>query len=317
MKKTLIVIVILVGVFLLNSCYDHKKGDNSLSIFHAGSLSIPFKDIIAEYTKENPKAKIFAESSGSLDAARKVTDLDKECDILAVADFQVIDKLVVPEFADWNFVFASNSMVIAYTEKSKYSSDFTTENWKEILKRDNIYIGRSDPNADPCGYRAIFLFKLAEKYYKENGLEKQLTSKKNTVIRPKEVDLIALLETGNIDYLMIYKSVAIQHNFKFIELPDEINLSNPDFEDLYNSVSFEVTGSEPGKTAEITGSSILYSFTIPNNAPNAKLAMSFVLFLTNPEKGGVILKDQGMGVVNVCDSKYLDKLPQELIDAID
>jgi molybdate/tungstate transport system substrate-binding protein len=168
MKKTLTVVAILVGLILLNSCYDHKKGDNSLTVFHAGSLSIPFKNIIAEYNKENPDVNFFAESSGSLDAARKITDLEKECDILAVADFQVIDKLVVPEFADWNFVFASNSMVIAYTDKSKYSSEFTSENWKEILKKEDVYIGRSDPNADPCGYRAIFVFKLVEKYFKED-----------------------------------------------------------------------------------------------------------------------------------------------------
>jgi len=316
MKKGTVIVLILATAMLLSSCHNHKKGKNSLTLFHAGSLSIPFKEIIKEYNKDNPEVKIFAESSGSLDAARKITDLGKECDILAVADFQVIDKLVIPEFADWNYVFASNSMVIAYTRNSRYSTSFSSDNWYEIIAKEDVYIGRSDPNADPCGYRSVFVFKLAENFYKTDGIEKILLEKTNTVIRPKEVDLLALLETGNIDYLMIYKSVAIQHNYDYIELPEEVNLSNPEFEDLYNSVSLEVTGSEPGKTALITGSSILYSFTIPKNAPNTELAIDFVQFLTNPEKGGKILEEKGMGVVNFCDSKYLDKLPEQLIEVI-
>jgi molybdate/tungstate transport system substrate-binding protein len=307
--KILIVFVVLITVF---SCGSHTSGDNKITIFHAGSLSVPFKIVIEEFKKENPDVEIFAESSGSLDAARKITDLKKDCDILAVADFLVIDNLIIPEFASWNFVFASNEMIIAYTDKSRYAADINSDNWQEILLKDDVYIGRSEPNADPCGYRSVFVFELAEKYLKSDNLAEKLLSKKNTVIRPKEVDLLSLLETGNIDYLMIYKSVALQHNLKFVELPDEINLSNPEFEDSYNSVSMKINGDEPGKESVITGSSILYSFTIPANSKNFELALKFAVFLSNPEKGGKILKENGMGVTNYCSDVYIAKLPKEL-----
>lgn len=312
MKHLTKIIAVLLVLTLALACGSQKKGENKLIVFHAGSLSVPFKSVIEEFKKENPDVEIFPESSGSLDAARKITDLKKDCDILAVADFLVIDKLVIPDFASWNFVFASNEMVIAYTDKSRFATEINSKNWQEILLEEDAFVGRSDPNADPCGYRAVFVFKLAEKYLNINGLSDKLLSKKNTVIRPKEVDLLALLETGNIDYLMIYKSVALQHNLKFIELPDEINLSNPDFEQNYNTVNIFVNGSEPGKTTEIVGSSILYSLTIPKNAINKDLALKFALFLCNPEKGGKILQKEGMGVVNYCDSAYLKNLPKEL-----
>jgi molybdate/tungstate transport system substrate-binding protein len=313
MKKIKQITVIAVLILLFISCNNQDK-EKKITIFHAGSLSLPFKIIIKEFNKENPNIKVFAESSGSLDAARKVTDLKKECDILAVADFLVIKNLLIPQYASWNFVFAANEMVIAYTKDSRYFDQISADNWNDILLKDDAYIGRSEPNSDPCGYRAVFVFELAEKFFGQAGLKKDLMNKGNTVIRPKEVDLLALLEMGNIDYLMIYKSVAIQHGLKYIELPDEINLSNPEFEELYNSVSITVNGSEKGTKAEIMGSSILYSLTIPLNSKNEDLAIEFILFLTDSEKGGKILIENGMQVLNYC--KDDKDLPKKLLERL-
>ena len=298
----------------LQSCNNSSpsNSENKIVVFHAGSLSVPFKSIIDEYNKENPEVEIFVESSGSLAAVRKVVDLEKDCDILAVSDYLVIENLIIPEYASWNYVFAANEMVIAYKASSKRSASITSENWYETFQNSDVIVGRSEPNVDPCGYRSIFLFKLAEKYYKKDNLASILVTKSETVIRPKEVDLLALLETGNIDYLMIYKSVALQHNLKYIELPDEINLSNPEFESHYNQVSTEVDGSTPDEKVRISGSAILYSFCIPKKVSNYTNAISFLSFIANPEKGGKILLDEGMSVVNFCDAKYHSELPEEL-----
>jgi len=43
-----------------------------------------------------------------------------------------------------------------------------------------------------------------------------------------------------------YKSVAIQHGLKYIELPKEINLSDPSKIDIYSSVSTYVAGRQAG-----------------------------------------------------------------------
>ena len=48
-----------------------------LIIFHAGSLSVPLKQIAREYEKKYPGTKIYLESAGSLVCARKVTELKK------------------------------------------------------------------------------------------------------------------------------------------------------------------------------------------------------------------------------------------------
>ena len=192
--------------------------EKELIIFHAGSLSVPLKQIATEYRQRNPGTKIYLESAGSLVCARKVTELKKPCDILASSDYFVIDELLIPDYASWGIRFATNEIVIAFTEKSKYYKEITSDNWMEILQRKDVIYSRSDPDSDPCGYRTVFTFMLAEKYYRQPGLYEKMKSKNKEYIRPKEVDLVALMESNVIDYMFQYKSVAIQHDLKYIEL---------------------------------------------------------------------------------------------------
>ncbi len=297
-------------------CKNHSesKTAGNLTIFHAGSLSVPFKKMSDAFKKEHPELQISMESSGSVDAARKISDLHKPCDIIAVADYLVIENLLIPDYTKWQFAFASNEMVIAYNDQSKEAGKLDSLNWYTMLQDEDIVIGRSDPNADPCGYRTVFIFKLVEKIQRIPGLAEKLTNKKNTVIRPKEVDLLSLLHSNNLDYLFIYRSVAIQHGLKYIELPDQLNLSNPELEDWYKKVSVTVKGKKPGEQTGIPGSSILYSFAIPENAENQQGAKAFIQFILDPDKGGKILAKNGMTVVRYLDPKYKNSAPDFLVN---
>ena len=133
-------------------------------IFHAGSLSVPMKQVAQEYEKRNPGIKIYMESAGSLVCARKVTELKKPCDIVASSDYFVINELLIPTYASWSIRFATNEIVIAYKDKSKYSKEINSDNWMEILEKKDVIYSRSDPDSDPCGYRSVFMLMLAEKY---------------------------------------------------------------------------------------------------------------------------------------------------------
>lgn len=310
-KKIINAIFIVCLVFFI-SCSEKEKQNNELIIFHAGSLTVPFDKIITEFKKENPDVEVIREIAGSRECAKKITDLHKNCDLFASADYLLIDDLLIPKFADWNIKFASNELSIVYNDKSKYANEINSENWYEILNRKDVLIGRSDPNADPCGYRTVFLFELAEKHYKIENLFNKLVTKNLENIRPKEVDLLALLETGQIDYIFLYRSVAEQHKLKYLLLPDEINLKNPEYEDLYSSVSMELKGKKPGETNVQKGSSMVYGLTIPKNAPNKELAIKFVDFLFDANKGLRILKEEGQPSVVPSKTDQYSKIPKEL-----
>jgi molybdate/tungstate transport system substrate-binding protein len=283
-----------------------------LIIFHAGSLSVPLKQIAQEYEKRNPDTKIFLESAGSLVCARKITELKKPCDIIASSDYFVINKLLIPDYASWSIRFATNEIVIAYQEKSKYSNEINSGNWMDILQKKDVIYSRSDPDSDPCGYRTVFTFMLAEKYYKKPGLTEKMSAKNKDYIRPKEVDLVALLESNAIDYMFQYKSVAIQHGLKYIVLPKEINLSDPSKKDIYSSVSTDVAGSKPGIKMKVTGDYINYSITVLDNAPQKEAAVSFLEFLLGPQ-GREIFKNNGQEPIIPFSTDQKDKLPLKLL----
>ena len=143
-------VIMLLAIIIrpLSSSSQSHIEQKELIIFHAGSLSVPLKQIAQEYEKRNPATRIFLESAGSLVCARKVTELKKPCDILASSDYYVIYELLIPEYASWSIRFATNEIVIAYLGKSKFSNEINADNWMEILQRKDVIYSRSDPDSD-------------------------------------------------------------------------------------------------------------------------------------------------------------------------
>ncbi|MFH0865621.1 MAG: extracellular solute-binding protein [Bacteroidota bacterium] len=322
MKKTVKIITLILAVSIIISCGRNAKQNNKsdtdttitgeLIIFHAGSLSVPIKEIIKEFNKEYPDVNVLSEAAGSVECAKKISELKKPCDVFASSDVKVIDKSLIPDYAEWSIKFASNEMVIAYNEKSRKSAEITKNNWYNILQNETVAFGRADPDADPCGYRSVLCLKLAEKYYGKKCNADKLLIKDVQHIRPKEVDLLALLESNTIDYIFIYKSVADQHKLKNIELPDEVNLKNPEMDSLYATVSLEVKGKKPGETKVQKGEAMIYGITIPKDAPNMKAALAFVEFFLSKTKGMKIIEANGQPSVIPSFSATYEKIPDTL-----
>jgi molybdate/tungstate transport system substrate-binding protein len=281
-------------VILLVTVQAFAEPTGKLTMFHAGSLSVPFETMEKAFEAKYPKVDLQREAGGSQACARKITDLKKPCDIMASADYKVIDKLLIPQYADWNIRFATNQLVLCYTDKSKYAGEVNAKNWYEILQRKGVIWGHSDPNLDPCGYRALMVLQLAEKYYKSPGLnDKMIANRPKENIRPKSVELVSLLQTGNMDYAWEYLSVAVQHGLKYVLLPDEINLGNYRFDEFYSQAVVKVTGKQPGTFMDMKGGSVTYGITMIKDAPNREAALAFLKYMFDPQGGLKVLKDQG------------------------
>lgn len=311
MKKILAIITIPL-ITLFSACLNNNRNNEKIIVFHAGSLSKPFHEIANLYEKENPGIDILLEAAGSRQCARKITDLKKECDIMASADYTVIEDLLMPVYTKWYLNFARNEMCIAYTDKSRESKSINEKNWMKILLSDNIRYGRSDPNTDPCGYRTVLVLKLAGYYYDMPQLADSLLAKDKTYIRPKEVDLLSLLEAHAIDYLFIYKSVAEQHNLNYLKLPDSVNLGYTDFRNYYKKATVAVSGKKPGEHIIKSGEPMIYALTILPNAPEKELAVDFVKFILDPEKGIKIMEQNGQGSVVPVINNYYNYIPDQL-----
>ncbi|MBN1338591.1 MAG: substrate-binding domain-containing protein [Bacteroidales bacterium] len=307
-------VMVMAFAFMASGCQPPKSRvhDGRLIIFHAGSLAVPFKEIIKKFEQENPGIKVYAEGAGSRESARKISSLHKPCDIIASADYTVIEDLLIPEYADWYIHFAGNEMCIAFTEESRLGSEITPGNWFEILLSDTVAYGRSDPETDPCGYRSVIVMKLAEIYYDRPGLSNQLQTKNKSYIRPKEVDLLALLESHAIDYIFIYKSIALQHGLRYILLPDEINLKTPEFAHFYAKASVSVSGKNNGEQITKTGEPMVYAASIIKNCENFNNALKFMEFLLSSEKGLAIMQANGQNPAVGTEPHYMKKIPESL-----
>lgn len=283
-----------------------------LTIYHAGSLTVPMKTMIAQFNAKYPGVEVVTKAGGSTKMARLISDKGESADIMASADFVVIDKNLIPEFASWNVQFASNQIVLCYTDKSRYAEEITADNWYEILQRKDVVWGHSDPNLDPCGYRSVMVVQLAERFYRQDGLyEKTMANLKPENIKPKAKQLVALLKSSQMDYAFEYLSVAVQHGLKYVTFDRHINLGDVAMNDFYKQARVTVTGKKPGTTIDRVGKSITYGVTMLDKAPNPEAAEAFLAYLFDPEGGLKVLKEMGQPpfVPVRTRPEMLDKLP--------
>jgi len=282
--------------------------DNVLHIIHAGSLSLPVKALTEAFHEENPDIRILTEAWGSKAGARRVADLENRADVFMSADYMVIENMLIPEHAGWYVPFATNELAIVHTAQSRYADEIGRDNWMDILLRGDVSYGRSNPDMDPCGVRSVLAVKLAAKKYDRPGFADSLLGKDTEHIRPKETDLIALLESRHLDYIFLYRSVAVQHGLPYLQLPDSLNLGNSGLNPWYRSVNTETMGTTPGETITEYGEAMVYGLTIPHKTENPGLAGRFVAFVLHPEKGQQILKAHGQDPVRDFDFPYEDEV---------
>jgi len=281
-------------------------GKRILVVCHAGSLSEPLREL-EKIFEEKYGVDVVRIARGSVEVVRMVTDLHKRCDVVAVADYRLIPMYMMPKYAKWYIAFARNDVVIAFTNKSKYAEEALRHPQKifDILSRPDVRYGFSNPNMDPCGYRAVGIIALASLYYKNETILRELLLSKipgvkvrmingtlhiyipatfelptgsRLVIRPKSVDLISLLQAGDLDYAFEYRSVAIQKKLLFVELPPELNLGDPRYDKWYSRVVVHILHGTP-KEREIVMKSIVYGVTVPTTCVECDLALEFVKLL--------------------------------------
>ncbi len=304
-KPMTLSIVLLISFLMMGCGQQSSRGEKTtLHIIHAGSLTLPIHHISRAFEKEFPEVSILSEAWGSKAGARRVIDMENPADVFLSADYMVIENMLIPGHASWYLPFATNEMAIVFTDESKFANDINTDNWMDILLRNDVKYGRSNPDHDPCGVRSVFTVKLAEKKHDREGFAQTILNKDKENIRPKETDLIALLELGQLDYIFLYRSVAVQHGLRHLELPDSLSMGSFALNDWYKEVKTETLGTRPGETITEFGEAMVYGLTIPHKTKNMEWAKKFVEFVIDPEKGGAILQELGQGPVTDFENPY-------------
>ncbi|TKX56153.1 molybdenum ABC transporter substrate-binding protein [Halorubrum sp. SP3] len=265
---------------------------DSMTIFHAGSLAPPFSAAEPQFEDEFG-VDVTREAQGSVASTQKITQQGRSADVLGVSDFRLIRNRVLPEYGDWYAIFTTNSMSIQYREDSPGADDISADNWWEVLSRDGITIGHSDPAVDPGGYRAVMTLQLGaeefqgERLYDEGTLDALMSN--TTVPTGTETNLEGQLESGELDYVLYYQSISATSGLPYVDLQPEVDLSQATNEYAQHYAKAEVETD----SGTFTGAPIAYGLTVPSVAEAPGRGAQWVEYF-GTEPGRAILEEQGL-----------------------
>src|SRR5688572_10891415 len=238
-----------------------------ITIFAAASLAKPLRELTGAFQRET-RVPALVELGGSIEQSRKLTDLGRIPDVLVLVDDEVIAALM-PAHLDWYVRFATNQIVIAYTGRSTHADSISLENWYRVLMRDDVSVGRADATLAPAGRHALALLQRAEGVYGLPNLSERILERSALrYVRPNAAELAVLLETGEVDYILEYESVARQYGFNFLALPAELSIP------------------------------VLYGVTVPRHAAHMAAAVRFVSAMLSDE-GKEILREAHVSLLRV------------------
>ncbi len=310
---------------LVSAC---GSDDQKVKLMYAGSLIVPFERLAAAFEREHPGVDVVTEAHGSIQVLRHVTELGDRMDFVASADEQLIPPLMYDRvdpatgepWASWYCTFATNRMVLAVSPRSPLAGELTPETWYRRLAEPDVRFGLADPRFDAAGYRALMVLQLAEREYDDPYLLEDMlmgrfttpvtverrggtdiievpeiletSAGSNVVLRGASIQLIALLESGDLDCAFEYESVARQHGLDYVRLPASIDLGDERRRDDYQTVKVKLDFRRFASVRpEFTGDVIRYAFTIPANAPDPEVARQFAAFLLGPDGRRILESD--------------------------
>ena len=286
-----------------------------VSVLYAGSLATVMENSIGPAFTKSTGYSYQGEAQGSLGAAQMIRDHLRTPDVFISADPLVnVNLLMGPRNGNqvqWFTVVASSQLVLAWNPKSKFASKFQEAAarrlpWYEVLELPGVRFGRGDPTIDPKGYRTLFLFRLAGRFYHRDDIPKLLGDVMNPSQVFPEVVLMARVESGQFDAGIFYKHEIMAHHLPFIEFPAEISLGDPRFAGLYGEETYTTPSGE-----HVRGAPILFTVTIPESARHRGAALEFVRFLLT---SAGLLRQFGFGVMEHTTAGDAAKIPAELRD---
>lgn len=348
MRKSNALLSCLIVLFLIFGCTPKPTVKTPLIVFAAGSLIQPFNDLEKAFEAQYPQIDVRSEYHGSIQVIRHATELHEPIDVVATADHALIPMLMYATTdpatgqpnADWYIRFATNRLGLAYSTKSRYADEISAHNWYEILIRPDVKVGIADPRFDASGYRAMMVLQLAQRYYNQPALFDQmfqeafkypvrvsdagpmqlirvpeiLETKKGThiMLRGSSIQLIALLESGDLDYAFEYESVIRQHGLKLVEFPPELNLGDAGQAEGYGQVAVKLDFQRFASVKpEFKGEQIGYGITIPSGALHPQEAEQFIAFLLGSE-GRQIMQADYHPLLDPLIASGFDQLPESL-----
>jgi molybdate/tungstate transport system substrate-binding protein len=258
----------------------------SVNVFYAGSLVNLNENLVGPAFAAESGYSYLGKGAGSGAIANQIKGKLATPDVVELADPAVNTTLMGAangNYVSWYLTFATSQLVIGFDPKSKVANEFVKVQKHQLpfykaLQQKGLKIGRTDPNIDPKGYRAIWMANLAQKVYHLKGFETKLfgSVENPSQVFPEQV-LVARMLTGQVNAGVFYLSEVKDLGIPYITLPAKVNLGSKKYAKEYATQHFTTAA---GQT--LTGAPIQYTITIPSTVKNEAGAEAFVRFVLSP-----------------------------------
>ncbi|MFB6106285.1 MAG: extracellular solute-binding protein [Halobacteriaceae archaeon] len=303
-----------IGVAGLAGCLGGGSNADSLTVFHAGSLAPPFERLAAQF-EDDHGVEVSREAKGSVYSTRKVTEQGRRADVLGVSDYRLLRDMLLPDYGSWYVVFQTNAMTVLYREDAPGADEIGTDNWWEVLSRDGVRVGHSDPAVDPGGYRSVMAMRLGAVPFRGEALYDEATRDAmvaNSVVPTgTETKLVGQLESGKLDYAFNYRSVATTADLPSVTLQPQVDLSKmtADYAEHYASVTVETD------SGNYRGAPIAYGMAVPDVAQSPDLGAAWVATALG-ETGRAISEETGFVPLEtpVVPASAADAVPERVLE---
>jgi len=260
-----------------------QAASGTVNVFYAGSLVNVNENLIGPAFAAGTGAAYQGKAAGSLAIVNQIKGKIVTPDVVELADPTVNATLMGDangNIVSWYFTFAHSELVIGFDPSSRFAPAFRSVQHHKLpfyraLDQNGLRFGRTDPNLDPKGYRAIFMAGLAQQVYHLKHFKNRLLGSDSNPdqVFPEE-GLVARLLTGQVDAGVFYLSEVRDLGIPYISLPAKINLGSANYTRLYATQHFT-----PAKGTMVIGAPIQFTITIPSTVKNRSGAEAFVHFV--------------------------------------
>jgi molybdate/tungstate transport system substrate-binding protein len=286
-----IIVVAAAGVFALaNYATSTAAGiSGPLISYSADAYASEVSSLLANFSRSTGIPVAPVKSGGSFADANQIAagapdDLFVSASLSATAP-----RYLKNVSSNWAVGFATDQMVIAYSNetsvtpvvrlgsiamKSNSSSDWSA--FFSSLTSGKVKVGIADPVADPAGFRGWIVLQIAGFLYasgNQSAYAATLIRTDANVSGAHAAALVAPLQSGQIQFLLIYKSAAIADGLSYIQLDGHVNLGDPTFSGFYSKFSYA------DSAGAAMASPIIVSVTVPLSSNNAAEAFRFVRYI--------------------------------------
>ncbi|MCB4204316.1 substrate-binding domain-containing protein [Deferribacterales bacterium Es71-Z0220] len=253
-----------------------------------------FRGAFAEIAKEYSGGRVEILSDECSVNRDMVNKKETESKLFLLSERLDNEHMLGKDNAEYSYLisFASSQMVLAYANKSKFSSIINQENWPYYLRKKEVSFGLVNNFNRICNVRPLLALKLAAYNYSQPGLYDTLY---NHSVKFESFDsMVSSLKNGEIDYFITYKSSAIENGLKYIELPNMVSLSDDCFREKYRKTYVDLPQSD-GSLKRFYGDCISFMLAVKKDDSKSQEIADFIRFVLS-DNSKAVLEKRGFNV---------------------